>query len=127
MRHKMGFTLIETLIALAIFAAAVAAIIMMSLQAFSLNAAAKQRSQAIVLAQQNLEMVRSYYQTNSWVGLSGKAGCFTDGSLTTNVSCETVPVVKITVNGTQIFVQSIAGYKDKGDKTLEQDTYFYSY
>ncbi len=115
------------------------------------NQAARLRNQAAMYAEQSLEQVRNFYQTNnnSWVTLSGKSsspsscGCYTDGTLTTTAGCElcdpsACPLppadvihqkfVKVTTSGNQVKIFSIVRWREKGScqKTVAS-TYYYDY
>ena len=143
-----GTSLVEALVALLIMAVTGAAVVLLLAQIASLNNSAKLRSQATSYAQQGLEQVRSFSQSNGWAILAGKgpSRCYTDGTLVLTTTCivscgdgggiEINPLasvtrsVKIVTNQGlgQVAVTSTICWLEKGiwNKT-ESLTYYYNY
>lgn len=85
MKHKKGFTLIETLVAISALSLALAGIISLSSIAIRSSLAADSQVKAFFLANEGLEYIRNKRDTNiisgsSWLdGLTGCTdGCFVD-------------------------------------------------
>lgn len=138
---KKGITLIETVIAMAILTLIGGALAAIMLQASSANNAAKMRTQATELAQQNLENVRSYRSTYQWSGLSSKApgGCSGAGVCNAGTaklcgsdlsSCPAgvSSYVQLCTCGSGVLAESYGTWSEKGvARSVKVQEYFYAY
>jgi prepilin-type N-terminal cleavage/methylation domain-containing protein len=136
-RKRPGFTLIEIIPALLILAVASTVIVFLSLQVTSLVNSTKLKNEKVALAQQMLEQVRGYYQTNGYAGLVEKASsttnCYTstDTQLASTTSCSPTPpyaLVKLTLSSGQVRVEAVVKWDWKGTtQTITEQTSFYNY
>lgn len=78
--------MVETLVALLILVVIGAAVTSLVLTAVSTNDAAKRKNQGSVLAEEGLEQVRAYFQTNGFLQLYNQADnkCYPDGTSLAN-------------------------------------------
>ncbi|MBI3887450.1 prepilin-type N-terminal cleavage/methylation domain-containing protein [Candidatus Microgenomates bacterium] len=143
--HKKGMSLIESMLALMVLAVVVTTVTTLIVQIDALSNSTRMRTTAVLLAQDSLEQVRGYYQTNGWNALLNKSGngsvtgCYTDGTLATiPATCATQTdiltspgykrIVKLVLNGNQISAQIYIYWNDHNvSKSVESDSSFYSY
>lgn len=152
--YKKGFSLIETMVAMAILVTISAAIISLIISILSLTRSAKLKNQAVGLSEEGIEQVRSFFQDNGFSQLNSLANnkCYSDGSLQTQISpCPTDPVsttlnppnclqgmvtsnplfyrsVWLNQSSSSVKVRSVVTWADRGFcKYTELDTYFFSY
>lgn len=148
--RNSGFSLVETLVAVAILGVMGTAVITITLQILAANNTARLKNQGISYAEEALEQARNYYQANGYSGLTLLSGTnFRDGnftSLATSCSPSTCaasnsPTGNL-ISGTQFYrcviiqfpvanqakVQSITNWLDRGRcQQTEIDTYFANY
>lgn len=77
-----GFSLIETLIAFMLVGIMGGAVVYLLAQVVSVTRSADLKGQATSFANQGIEAVRDYYQTNQWLTLAGKDTITTDSNFT---------------------------------------------
>lgn len=87
-QNQRGFSMVETMVALTLLVIMGTAIISLMVTLISANNSAKRRSQAIGFAEEGVEQVRNYFQTNGFGALVSKANqygslgtCYGDGTL----------------------------------------------
>lgn len=153
---KQGFSMIETMVALTILVIIGTAIISLTLTVISSNTTAKLRNQGLGFAEEGLEQVRNYFQTNGFQSLYGIANgtCYADGTLQTPISpCPDDPgipplptppdclrgmatsnnsfyrAVRLTrAMDNSVVVRSVVTWNDRNAcRYTEVGTYFYSY
>lgn len=153
-KPNCGFSLIETMVSMALLALIGAAIISLVLTVLALNNSAKLRNQAIGLAGEGVEQLRSFFSANGYSTLESMSNnkCYSNGSLETLISpCPSDPAVTtltppnclqgvITSNplfyrsvwlissGGSVKVRSIVTWSDRGKCSYnEVDTYYYPF
>lgn len=149
-----GFSLVETMVAMAIFLIIGTAIISLLLAMISASNSAKLRNQGVGLAEEGTEQIRSYFQTNGFAALNGLANdkCYSEGTVPTPLgSCPLDPAVAslvppnclqgavtgnslfyrsiwLTRSGGAVKARSVATWTDRNTcRYTEVGTYFYSY
>lgn len=153
MRSK-GFSLVETMVAMAILLIIGTAIVSLLLTMISANNSAKLRNQGIGLAEEGVEQIRSFFQINGFAVLNGLANnkCYSEGTVPTPLgSCPSDPAlgnlqppnclsgavtsnssfyrsIWLTQPGGAVKVRSVVTWTDRNTcRYTEVDTYFYSY
>ncbi len=111
-RKTFGFSLIETLVAFMLVAIMGGAVVYILAQVVSVTKSAEQKSRATSYANQGVEAVRDYYQTNLWLSLSGRDAsihptCYKSVSLV-DAAVATCKFVFDSVNPT-LYYESLAG------------------
>ncbi len=144
---KGGFSLIETMVAMAILASISVAIVSLVLSVLSLSSFAKLKNQAIGLSEEGVEQVRNYFQNNGFSQLNSLSNnkCYSDGTLQIPINpCPIDPpnCLQGVVTSNPLFnrslflsqssgsvkVRSIVTWIDRGAcRYSELDTYFFSY
>lgn len=136
-------SLVETLVALLILSVMGAAIVAITLAVISVNNSAKHRNQAAALAEENLELVRSYYQSSDWESLdsraSGGGSCYTNvttwtagSGCLTNCSLTNIPgtifyrYARLISSGGSVKVESSVTWTERGKcNKIQVDTAFF--
>lgn len=121
------------MIALFILSLMGGAIISLTLQILAVNNSAKLRTQKVFLAQQLLEQVRNFYQSNNWFTLSQKSGCWSDGNLNSGVTCGLAcpaagQELKVVNNPPQVTITALVTWQDRDQcRQISETTYYYNY
>lgn len=139
-----GFSMIETMVALSILVIIGTAIITLVLTMIAANTTAKLRNQGLGFAEEGMEQLRNYFQTNGYQALNSLSNskCYSDGTLQNPVSpcpgtsCSTGQIagssfyryVELTQPNGAVKAQSVVSWNDRGVcRSTEIDTNFYSY
>lgn len=93
---SFGFTLIEVIVSIGIFAVITSAIIAILIQVIYLNSSTQLKAKATRYAEEGIEQSKDFFQVNSWANLYAKgisvtcaptsSACYTDGSFSQTIS-----------------------------------------
>jgi len=94
-KTQAGFSLIEIMVALGVFMMFMTAAFALTSQTIATANAAQMKEKAVRYAEQGLEQVSDYYQSNIWPVFASKSSmtpvCFSDGTLQSVQVCADSP------------------------------------